>query len=252
MHPRIKQQPSLPFTACSALEQVQGRGSRGRTWQGGRGNFFLSVSFPFKPIASNISMLPLFLGLTLRSTIIDVLARAQASDDEEGSFSPFASSLHTSLRLKWPNDLLWDDKKLGGLIVEIEADSVVVGMGVNVSSFPALEDMGRGEVESTPELRREATSLADQLPDIQIDAQELTFHVAEALKAWCDQTTDRLPTQAILPAFESAMGVGEGLEYQLREDGSVVEVEGLNEDGTLRVRDKETQVSRTLVAEYLV
>jgi BirA family biotin operon repressor/biotin-[acetyl-CoA-carboxylase] ligase len=49
------------------------------------------------------------------------------------------------VQLKWPNDLIWHDKKLGGVLVELKAEShgpcyVVVGIGINVSGIPAQLD----------------------------------------------------------------------------------------------------------------
>jgi BirA family biotin operon repressor/biotin-[acetyl-CoA-carboxylase] ligase len=49
----------------------------------------------------------------------------------------------TRARLKWPNDLLVDDRKLGGILIELRAESagpayVVIGVGLNVSLGPAL------------------------------------------------------------------------------------------------------------------
>jgi BirA family biotin operon repressor/biotin-[acetyl-CoA-carboxylase] ligase len=39
--------------------------------------------------------------------------------------------------LKWPNDLLVEDRKLGGILAERVADAVVIGIGINVSTKPA-------------------------------------------------------------------------------------------------------------------
>src|SRR5262249_29787925 len=48
-------------------------------------------------------------------------------------------------KLKWPNDLLVDDKKLGGILIELRAESdgpayVVVGVGLNVALGASLLD----------------------------------------------------------------------------------------------------------------
>lgn len=48
-----------------------------------------------------------------------------------------AESLHPALRLKWPNDLWWRDRKLGGILVETASQGadrqVVVGVGLNIA-----------------------------------------------------------------------------------------------------------------------
>ncbi len=40
------------------------------------------------------------------------------------------------VRIKWPNDLVVDDRKLAGMLTEVVGDAVVVGLGVNVSTRP--------------------------------------------------------------------------------------------------------------------
>jgi BirA family biotin operon repressor/biotin-[acetyl-CoA-carboxylase] ligase len=43
-----------------------------------------------------------------------------------------------TVRLKWPNDLIAGERKLGGILAEVAGDAVVIGLGVNVrqSEFP--------------------------------------------------------------------------------------------------------------------
>lgn len=43
------------------------------------------------------------------------------------------------LLLKWPNDLLLDGAKLAGILLERQADRVVVGFGVNLAAAPQIE-----------------------------------------------------------------------------------------------------------------
>src|SRR5690606_1048673 len=56
-----------------------------------------------------------------------------------------AESLHPAIRLKWPNDLWLDDRKLGGILIETAsfgggaaaARYAVVGVGLNIAPRPA-------------------------------------------------------------------------------------------------------------------
>ena len=57
-----------------------------------------------------------------------------------------AEALHPDLGLKWPNDLWWQDRKVGGILVETAGSgdasaerSVVVGVGLNIVT-PAVTD----------------------------------------------------------------------------------------------------------------
>lgn len=55
-----------------------------------------------------------------------------------------AQSLHPEVRLKWPNDLWFDDRKLGGILIETVAVGAlryaVIGVGINIDS-PAAQDL---------------------------------------------------------------------------------------------------------------
>jgi hypothetical protein len=57
-----------------------------------------------------------------------------------------AAVTHVDVALKWPNDLVWDERKLGGILLELTAEAqggchVVAGIGLNVDLPPKL----RGE-----------------------------------------------------------------------------------------------------------
>merc|ERR1712137_1095620 len=58
-----------------------------------------------------------------------------------------------SIKLKWPNDVLIHDRKVAGLLIEMEKDYFLIGIGVNVASSPMVPTAGG-------ERGRPATSLA--------------------------------------------------------------------------------------------
>jgi BirA family biotin operon repressor/biotin-[acetyl-CoA-carboxylase] ligase len=41
--------------------------------------------------------------------------------------------------IKWPNDILVDDKKISGILIEYSGDYVVIGVGINVNSNPTVD-----------------------------------------------------------------------------------------------------------------
>jgi BirA family biotin operon repressor/biotin-[acetyl-CoA-carboxylase] ligase len=106
-------------TVVVTAEQVAGRGSRGRQWTSMRGGLWLTMLCrPAEPAA--VELLSLRVGLA----VADALS-------ELGGLPPVA--------LKWPNDLLLDDRKLGGILCEArwQGDGVgwvAVGVGLNVSN----------------------------------------------------------------------------------------------------------------------
>ena len=117
-------------TAVVAVEQTEGRGRLGRTWDSPPGGLWMSVVLrPRLPVTA----WPL-LGFAAS------LAAADAVETVAG----------VPVRLKWPNDLVVEDRKLGGVLVEAGGTYAIAGVGINVNVpievFP-------------PELRGMATSL---------------------------------------------------------------------------------------------
>lgn len=112
-------------TVLVCEEQSAGRGRRGRIWRSVRGGgLTFSLLWRLAPHA------PAPTGLSLAAGV--ALARALESFGVTG------------LRLKWPNDLLLDGRKLGGILVETTTGphpGAVIGVGLNVA-LPADFDTG--------------------------------------------------------------------------------------------------------------
>jgi BirA family biotin operon repressor/biotin-[acetyl-CoA-carboxylase] ligase len=104
-------------TVCLAEFQTAGRGRVGRVWQTPfGGNICLSLLWWFEGHAA-------FSGLSLAVGV--AIVRALRSAGVEG------------VGLKWPNDILWRGRKLGGILIEVSGEAhgryaVVVGIGLNM------------------------------------------------------------------------------------------------------------------------
>lgn len=108
-----------PHRSCVVAEvQTQGRGRRGRRWEGSiGGGLTFSVLWRFNQGVSQLSGLSLAVGVALVRALEEVGVREAA--------------------LKWPNDLLHGFRKLGGILIELQGDALgpaaaVIGIGVNV------------------------------------------------------------------------------------------------------------------------
>ena len=57
---------------------------------------------------------------------------------EDGIFSnkEVQKKEHIKIQIKWPNDVLMDEKKLSGILIEKEGDFAIIGVGVNINSHP--------------------------------------------------------------------------------------------------------------------
>ena len=95
-----------------ADRQVGGRGRSGREWWEAPRAMYSSLAVAPDWAPESWSVIPLMAGLAVRSAL----------SDEFG----------ISIGLKWPNDLLIGDAKVGGILVEASSDLVVVGCGVNL------------------------------------------------------------------------------------------------------------------------
>jgi BirA family biotin operon repressor/biotin-[acetyl-CoA-carboxylase] ligase len=114
-------EPAPEGLVAVADEQTAGRGRHGRTWSAEPGAALL-VSVLLRP------------QLSPQRTHLVTLAAAVAATEAVRSVGGFEA------RVKWPNDLVVDDRKLAGVLAEADgAGAVVVGMGLNVKAdaFPA-------------------------------------------------------------------------------------------------------------------
>ena len=104
--------------ACLTESQSGGRGRRGRHWQSPFGrNLYLSVGWCYQSTPTQLS------ALSLATAVVTL--RALQSFGIGG------------IGLKWPNDLLWNDRKLAGILLEMSGEAggschVVVGIGINL------------------------------------------------------------------------------------------------------------------------
>src|SRR5260221_12444237 len=108
-HPR-------PYCGVIASEQPAGRGQRGRTWYGVSGESLCPTYYLRHGIASpnRAPLLSLLSGVAAADAI-------SASGILSGRTATHPTDLSTpaQLGLKWPNDILVDQKKVGGILVEM-------------------------------------------------------------------------------------------------------------------------------------
>lgn len=105
--------------AIFAEAQTAGRGRRGRAWHSPTGgNLYCSLGWHFNCSIDALSGLSLIVGAMLADAI--------------------GQSCGVEVQLKWPNDLYFGERKLGGILIELLGECegrqvVVIGMGLNVT-----------------------------------------------------------------------------------------------------------------------
>ncbi|UCG97424.1 MAG: biotin--[acetyl-CoA-carboxylase] ligase [Burkholderiales bacterium] len=117
-------QPARPLLRA-ALRQTAGRGRYGRRWFAGAGEALLfSLAVPMQAAGARLAAATLACGVG-------------AAEWLRAAGAPVA--------LKWPNDLLLDSRKLGGVLCELATDdggrrTLVVGIGINLHLDAATRD----------------------------------------------------------------------------------------------------------------
>ncbi len=117
-------QPDRPVLRA-ALLQTAGRGRLGRRWHASAGNALLfSIAMPIRTADARIAAATLACGIGVAEEL---------------------RACGVSVALKWPNDLLLDGRKLGGVLCELAVDgqaqrTLVVGIGINLFFDAAMRD----------------------------------------------------------------------------------------------------------------
>lgn len=130
----------LPPGRCDVLlAEVQraGRGRRGRSWLATPGGALcLSVAWTLAQMPRDLGSLGLVVGVCVLNALREHLPQGQAAG--------------APLKLKWPNDVLSDGRKLGGILIDLRAEAggpgyVVIGIGLNM----ALDEAARTQISAT-------------------------------------------------------------------------------------------------------
>jgi BirA family biotin operon repressor/biotin-[acetyl-CoA-carboxylase] ligase len=147
-------------TVVLAEEQTGGRGRLGRAWSSPRGGLYCSILL--RPDDALLKRAPI--------TLVAGLAASEALD----------AAARVATSLKWPNDVLLDGKKIGGVLGELTkvkgGNVLVLGVGLNIDILPGAWN---------PEVRAIATSILaakGRAPAI----EEVFRHYVEHLEAHYD------------------------------------------------------------------
>lgn len=131
-------------TVIVAERQLAGRGRMGRSWHSAAGDS-LTFSLLWRvPVGRSVEGLSLAVGVA----VAEALEAAGKRD----------------LALKWPNDILLDGGKLGGILIELSGSAAVIGIGINLR-LPA---------DLPADIRSTAAALGGSVPAARLLAQLLS------------------------------------------------------------------------------
>lgn len=144
---------------CLAEYQSAGRGRRGRQWVSPFGcNLYLSMYWKLDQGPAAAIGLSLVVGIVIAETLNKISQE--------------------KVKVKWPNDLYMNDKKLAGILVELtgktgDAAHIIIGIGINIG-------MNKNNIESSNIITQEWASLRDEVKDI--ERNELSVNIIKALR----------------------------------------------------------------------
>lgn len=210
--------------ALLADRQTAGRGRRQRTWHSPPGgNIYLSLGWRFRKAGIPLSNLPLVVAVTVCRALDRAGLRGHG--------------------IKWPNDILFEGKKLAGILVESRSASsepalAVIGIGLNVRMPPSDAHAGTSGID------RPWTDLGSALGP-EIDLKSRNQLVALLLEALLDALEDfeQNGFDRFRPAWRD-FDILAGQKIILEQDNGRIEgvARGVDRDGGLLVEIAESDV----------
>ncbi|MCT7977481.1 biotin--[acetyl-CoA-carboxylase] ligase [Laspinema olomoucense] len=193
-----------PGTVVIATRQTAGKGQRGRQWDSSPGGLYLSLALTPNLNARDALLLTLCSAWGLATTL---------------------RAYNIPVSLKWPNDLILEGYKLGGILTETkihqgQITKAVVGVGINWSN-------------PVPETGINLQTFLGDRPDPGITSLEMLAALTLWAVASGYQTFNEKGVGTLLPSYQNLMvGIGQPLAVE----GSAGIVLGVSNTGELRVR----------------
>ena len=213
----LRQAPPAPGTASIALadDQTAGRGRHDRRWVSQKGaSLCLSVAYTFVTPPSTLLGLTPIMGVAVNRA--------------------FGTGGLSDVQLKWPNDLVFQDCKLGGLLAEtqLKADrqvTVVAGVGINLNLPTKMLDL------SVSEWAHRAIDLRSAMPSPPSRDELAAMITAELLQAF-DAFGSGRAASMLAEWREQDWLLGKDIVV---EEGGVIvhgEAAGIDDEGALLIR----------------
>ena len=188
-----------PFTLIYADNQTKGRGRLGRSWESKEGDTLcmsLIASYPHKPAITLLSALAVYSVLRKHCD---------------------------NLKIKWPNDIVSENKKLCGILTESTPESAIIGIGINLNS-----------TEFSSDIANKATSLRLLTGKI-YNPYKLAKKISKELIKILKETDSQLTGSSLKKYTSLCINIGKECIYQEKK----VVATGIDTDGSLLVKSDE-------------
>ncbi|MEM7745190.1 MAG: biotin--[acetyl-CoA-carboxylase] ligase [Pseudomonadota bacterium] len=201
---RIAEGETGPYW-IAARAQTTGRGRQGRTWQSPKGNLFATLITPHAGSPATAALTGFAAALAVADTLVH--------------FAPSAT-----IGLKWPNDVLLNDAKASGILLESFAGdplTLAIGIGLNLAEAPPPD-----------QTRWRATSLAAETgtpPPFDAALGQLAHNLTDWLTTLQTQGFDTIREAWLARAAH----LGQPIEVHLSDRHLTGRFADLDADGTL-------------------
>ena len=216
-----KESKAKEFYTVIAESQTKGKGQRGNSWESetGKNLTFSIVLYPTALEAKNQFSL----------SMLTALACFDALNNYTQGFS-----------IKWPNDIYWQDKKIGGILIENELEGKyitqsIIGIGLNVN-----QEVFRSSAPNP-------VSLKQILGSDDINRKELFNKIVHGIVGgYRQQEADFITTQlAIRLLYRKHLYRNQGLyPYRDAQGSFLAELEKVESDGHLVLKDEQGTLRR--------
>ena len=198
-------------TVIISEEQTRGKGRTGRVWHSVKGDG-IWMSIILKP-----SIFP------YEAPFITQIVAA--------SIATALQSLGVAAKIKWPNDIIINNKKVCGILTEMtgeieKLEYIIVGIGINVNT-----------VEFSPEIKNVATSIKKEGYDVS-RADIVRSVLFEFEKLYLDFVNNKNKSETINICKRESLLIGKEVYVLRGEEKEKVRVIDINENGNLVVIDE--------------
>jgi BirA family biotin operon repressor/biotin-[acetyl-CoA-carboxylase] ligase len=200
-------------TVVLADEQTAGVGRLGRSWvsQAELG-IYCSLLLRLPIQAASLPIASLLLGLATAEAI--------------------QKCTSVACDLRWPNDVLIDERKVAGILTHLVDHCIVAGIGINVNHHSLSAD-----------LRTPATSLLIESGGTMLSREPIIVSLLESVDSFCSMLETEGP-ESVLRTFTSTSSYAINRRVIIEENGSKGVTAGLDENGFLLVRSDSGRVDR--------
>jgi BirA family biotin operon repressor/biotin-[acetyl-CoA-carboxylase] ligase len=202
--------PLPDWASVITVEQSAGRGRWHRRWVSPPGNLYVTWIWPrdLDKYGATLAV-PELVSLVVGYMLVNAL-----------------KALNMKVQIKWPNDLFWNDHKIGGILIERKNDRTLVGIGLNLVSAPSNDVLNR---EGAPP----ATSLAQA--GFHVTPLSGWLALSRLAKICLEEEVSHLPPNAFIEIVEKHLiGIGRRVVVHTGSDKPFsAKIEGLAHDGGL-------------------